>query len=135
LPRRRRIVPSLIACKTIIGFGAPKLAGTGPAHGGPYGAEEIAGIRKSLDWPHEPFVIPDEILAAWRKIGKQGARHREAWLKRLRRKRQARRVRERRCRASCRMALALRSTRTRSPLLKARNPTRRANGLARRWKS
>ena len=75
--------PSLIACKTIIGFGAPKLAGTGPAHGGPYGAEEIAGIRKSLDWPHEPFVIPDEILAAWRMIGKQGARHREAWLKRL----------------------------------------------------
>jgi transketolase len=75
--------PSLIACKTIIGFGAPKLAGTGPAHGGPYGAEEIAGIRKSLNWAHEPFVIPDEILAAWRKIGKQGARHREAWLKRL----------------------------------------------------
>jgi transketolase len=75
--------PSLIACKTIIGFGAPKLAGTGPAHGGPYGAEEIAGIRKSLNWAHEPFVIPDEILAEWRKIGKQGARHREAWLRRL----------------------------------------------------
>ncbi len=75
--------PSLIACKTIIGFGAPKLAGTGPAHGGPYGAEEIAGIRKSLDWNHDPFVIPDEILAAWRKIGTQGARHRDAWAKRL----------------------------------------------------
>lgn len=75
--------PSLIACKTIIGFGAPKLAGTGPAHGGPYGAEEIAGIRKAIDWPHEPFVIPEEILAEWRKIGRQGARHREAWLKRL----------------------------------------------------
>jgi transketolase len=75
--------PSLIACKTIIGFGAPKLAGTGPAHGGPYGAEEIAGIRKSLNWAHEPFVVPEEILEAWRKIGKQGARHREAWLKRL----------------------------------------------------
>ncbi|MEZ6030452.1 MAG: transketolase [Hyphomonadaceae bacterium] len=75
--------PSLIACKTIIGFGAPKLAGTGPAHGGPYGAEEIAGIRKAINWPHEPFVIPEEILAEWRKIGRQGARHREAWLKRL----------------------------------------------------
>ncbi|MEQ1784125.1 MAG: transketolase [Hyphomonadaceae bacterium] len=75
--------PSLIACKTIIGFGAPKLAGTGPAHGGPYGAEEIAGIRKAIDWPHAPFVVPDEILAAWRKIGTQGVRHREAWEKRL----------------------------------------------------
>ncbi|MFT3722885.1 MAG: transketolase [Hyphomonadaceae bacterium] len=75
--------PSMIACKTIIGYGAPKIAGTGPAHGGPYGAEEIAGIRKALNWPHEPFVIPDEILQAWRKIGAQGARHREAWAKRL----------------------------------------------------
>src|SRR5262245_2360940 len=75
--------PSLIACRTIIGYGAPKLAGTGPAHGGPYGAEEIAGIRKALDWPHEPFVIPDDILATWRKIGGQGAKHREAWKRRL----------------------------------------------------
>jgi transketolase len=75
--------PSLIACRTIIGYGAPKLAGTGPAHGGPYGAEEIAGIRKALDWPHEPFVIPEAILAEWRKIGGQGAKHREAWQKRL----------------------------------------------------
>ncbi len=75
--------PTLIACKTIIGYGAPKIAGTGPAHGGPYGAEEIAGIRKAIDWPHAPFVVPDEILAAWRKIGAQGVRHREAWEKRL----------------------------------------------------
>ena len=75
--------PSMIACKTIIGFGAPKLAGTGPAHGGPYGAEEVAGIRKAIDWPHEPFVVPEEILKEWRKIGAQGSRHREAWEKRL----------------------------------------------------
>ena len=75
--------PTLIACKTIIGYGAPKIAGTGPAHGGPYGAEEIAGIRKALNWPHEPFVVPDEIVREWRKIGAQGARHREAWEKRL----------------------------------------------------
>jgi len=75
--------PSLIACKTIIGFGAPKLAGTGPAHGGPYGAEEVAGIRKAIDWPHEPFVVPDDVLKEWRRIGAQGARHREAWEKRL----------------------------------------------------
>src|SRR5690606_21662331 len=75
--------PSLIACKTIIGFGAPKIAGTGPAHGGPYGAEEVAGVKKSIDWTHAPFEIPDEILKEWRKIGAQGARHREAWEKRL----------------------------------------------------
>ncbi len=75
--------PSLIACKTIIGYGAPKIAGTGPAHGGPYGAEEIAGIRKAIDWPHEPFVVPNEVLKEWRRIGSQGARHREAWAKRL----------------------------------------------------
>ncbi len=75
--------PSLIACKTIIGYGAPKIAGTGPAHGGPYGAEEVAGVKKSIDWPHAAFEIPDEILKEWRKIGAQGARHREAWEKRL----------------------------------------------------
>jgi len=75
--------PSLIACKTIIGFGAPKIAGTGPAHGGPYGAEEIAGIRKAIDWPHEPFVVPEDVLEEWRRIGAQGARHREAWEHRL----------------------------------------------------
>jgi transketolase len=75
--------PSLIACRTIIGYGAPKLAGTGPAHGGPYGAEEIAGIRKALDWQHEPFVIPENLLSEWRKIGVQGAKHRQAWEKRL----------------------------------------------------
>ncbi len=75
--------PTLIACRTIIGYGAPKLAGTGPAHGGPYGAEEVAGIRKSLDWRHEPFVIPDNILAQWRRIGGQGAKHRQAWDQRL----------------------------------------------------
>lgn len=76
--------PTLIACRTIIGFGAPKLAGTGPAHGGPYGAEEVAGVRAALNWPHAPFVIPEEILREWRKIGAQGARHREAWEARMR---------------------------------------------------
>ncbi|HVY87375.1 MAG TPA: transketolase [Hyphomonadaceae bacterium] len=74
--------PSIIACRTIIGYGA-KIAGTGPAHGGPYGAEEIETIRKAINWPYEPFVIPDEILAEWRKIGQRGARARDAWAKRL----------------------------------------------------
>jgi transketolase len=74
--------PSLIACRTIIGYGA-KIAGTGPAHGGPYGAEEIATIRKALDWTHEPFVVPQDILNEWRKIGTRNAKHREAWEGRL----------------------------------------------------
>jgi transketolase len=75
--------PVLIACKTIIGYGAPKLAGTGPAHGGPYGAEEVAGIRTSLGWTPEPFVVPDEILARWREAGARCRPERQAWERRL----------------------------------------------------
>ncbi|MGH6949038.1 MAG: transketolase family protein, partial [Kiloniellales bacterium] len=71
--------PSLIACRTIIGYGAPKLAGTAKTHGGPLGAEEIAGARAKLDWPHAPFEIPAEILGAWRATGKHGARASAAW--------------------------------------------------------
>ncbi|MDP4594861.1 MAG: transketolase, partial [Beijerinckiaceae bacterium] len=71
--------PSLIACKTTIGFGAPTRAGQAKAHGEPLGAEEIAGARKNLDWPHEPFVIPDTILQAWRAAGSSGAQARKDW--------------------------------------------------------
>ncbi len=71
--------PTLIACKTQIGYGAPKRAGTSKAHGEPLGAEEIAGARAALGWHSEPFVIPDDILAAWRKAGKKGARLAKAW--------------------------------------------------------
>ncbi len=74
--------PTLIACRTIIGYGA-KIAGTGPAHGGPYGAEEIATIRKALDWTYEPFVVPDAILKEWRTIGTRNTKHRAAWQDRL----------------------------------------------------
>jgi transketolase len=75
--------PSLIACKTTIGFGAPTRAGTSKAHGEPLGEEEVAGARKNLRWPYPPFVIPDEILAAWRQAGKAGAGAHEAWRARL----------------------------------------------------
>ena len=61
--------PSLIACKTTIGYGAPNLAGTAKTHGAPLGAEEIAGARDALDWAHPPFVIPPEIQSAWRTAG------------------------------------------------------------------
>jgi transketolase len=72
--------PTLIACRTIIGFGAPTRAGTAKAHGEALGAEEIAGARKALDWPYPPFVVPDDIRAAWLDIGARGKSVREAWL-------------------------------------------------------
>ena len=75
--------PVFLAVKTIIGFGAPKLAGTGKAHGGPYGAEEIAGIRDSLKWPHAPFEVPAAIEDAWKKAGERSKDDRAAWKKRL----------------------------------------------------
>ena len=65
--------PSLIACKTTIGFGAPTRAGTSKAHGEPLGAEELAGAKKTLGWNYGPFEIPDDVLHAWRNVGKQGA--------------------------------------------------------------
>src|SRR5208283_1971536 len=75
--------PSLIACKTTIGFGMPTRAGTSKAHSDAPGAVEIAGTRRNLNWPYEPFVIPEPILAAWRKAGKRGRGRRKAWLSAL----------------------------------------------------
>jgi len=65
--------PSLIACRTTIGFGAPTKAGTAAAHGAPLGGDEIAGAREALGWPHAPFEIPENVLASWRAIGSKGA--------------------------------------------------------------
>ncbi len=75
--------PSLIACRTTIGLGAPTKAGKSSSHGAPLGEEEIAGARKALNWPHAPFHIPDDILSAWRTIGGRCAGVREDWEKRL----------------------------------------------------
>ena len=66
-------MPVLIACKTVIGFGAPTKAGTSGSHGSPLGPDEIAGARKALGWDYEPFVIPNELMDAWRKAGSRGA--------------------------------------------------------------
>jgi transketolase len=74
--------PVLLACRTIIGFGFPTRAGTQKAHSDAPGAEEIAGARKLLNWPYEPFVIPDDVAAGWRAIGARGASAHAAWLKR-----------------------------------------------------
>ncbi len=76
-------LPSMIACRTTIGFGANEKAGSAASHGSPLGAEEIAAARKLLKWPYAPFVIPDNIAAAWRGIGKRGEAERRAWDARL----------------------------------------------------
>jgi transketolase len=75
--------PSLIACRTIIGKGAPKKGGTAAAHGAALGAAEVAAAREALGWPYPPFVIPDEILAAWRESGRRSVPLRESWEGRL----------------------------------------------------
>ena len=75
--------PTLIACKTVIGYGAPKKQGTSATHGSPLGAEEIEGARKALDWPHAPFEIPEALLAKWRGAGARGRDARAAWEKRV----------------------------------------------------
>ncbi|MEX1204911.1 MAG: transketolase [Dongiaceae bacterium] len=71
--------PSLIACRTVIGYGAPKKAGSAATHGSPLGADEVAGARAELGWSHPPFVVPDAILAAWRAAGGRGAAAFEQW--------------------------------------------------------
>src|SRR5437016_6007611 len=71
--------PSLIACRTIIAFGAPTKAGTAAAHGAPLGAAEIAGARERLGWSYPPFVVPEDIRAEWRTAGARGHGVRRAW--------------------------------------------------------
>lgn len=75
--------PTMIACKTTIGFGAPTKAGTNKAHGSPLGADEIAGARKFFNWDSPPFEIPADILDAWRTAGKAGVNARTDWEGRL----------------------------------------------------
>jgi transketolase len=79
---RRSDRPTLIACRTVIGYGAPTKAGKASTHGSPLGAEEIAGARDRLGWLHAPFDVPSNVLAAWRACGARGASAREAWTER-----------------------------------------------------
>ena len=74
--------PSLIACKTVIGYGAPTKAGTAATHGSPLGKDEVAGARARLGWNHGPFDIPEAIFSAWRKVGARGKSARRKWTKR-----------------------------------------------------
>ncbi|HRM74406.1 MAG TPA: 1-deoxy-D-xylulose-5-phosphate synthase N-terminal domain-containing protein, partial [Paracoccus sp. (in: a-proteobacteria)] len=71
--------PVMVACKTIIGFGAPHKQDSSGVHGSPLGANEIAAARAALGWDHPAFVIPEDILADWRAIGTRARAAREAW--------------------------------------------------------
>jgi transketolase len=75
--------PSLIACRTIIAYGAPTKAGTAGAHGSPLGAEEIKGAKERLGWEYPAFVVPDDVRAQWSEAGARGAKVRSAWEQRL----------------------------------------------------
>ncbi len=75
--------PSLIACKTVIGFGSPKKAGTSGVHGSPLGPDEIQATRDKLGWSHAPFEIPAEIQAAWRQAGARNAAAQAEWAQAL----------------------------------------------------
>jgi transketolase len=75
--------PSLIACRTVIGFGAPGKAGSEKAHGSPLGADEIKGARERLGWTSPPFEVPADIAAAWRAAGERSRITRLAWEQRL----------------------------------------------------
>lgn len=73
--------PTLIACKTTIGFGAPHKQGTSKVHGSPLGAEELEAMRQNLGWTAAPFEVPTEIMAAWRAAGQRSAAQYAEWQK------------------------------------------------------
>ncbi len=75
--------PALIACRTVIGYGAPNKQGTSATHGSPLGADEVAAAREKLNWKAEPFKIPDQIRSEWRSAGSRGADVRSEWSSRL----------------------------------------------------
>jgi transketolase len=79
----RQDKPSLIACRTKIGKGAGTLEGHHSTHGAALGKAEVAATREKLGWPHEPFVVPDEVYKPWRSAGRRGAKARKAWEARL----------------------------------------------------
>ncbi len=76
---RRSDRPALVACRTHIGYGAPAKQDTAKAHGSPLGADEIAKVREAYGWTHPPFEVPEDIRAAWRRIGARGGEARRAW--------------------------------------------------------
>ena len=78
--------PSLISCKTIIGFGSPNKSGKSSSHGSPLGEDEIKLVRKKLKWKNNPFEIPSHIIEAWREVGKKGSEIEKKWILSLNKK-------------------------------------------------
>ncbi|MDB5401621.1 MAG: transketolase [Acetobacteraceae bacterium] len=79
----RSTKPTLLACRTVIGLGAPTKAGTNGVHGSPLGPREAAGAKQLLGWHEPPFVTPGDLKASWHAAGSRGAAARRSWLKRL----------------------------------------------------
>ncbi len=75
--------PSIVACKTVIGRGAPNKQGTSATHGAPLGEDEIAAARETLGWKHEPFVVPDDVVSDWRATAEYGREAHASWVNRL----------------------------------------------------
>ena len=75
--------PTMIACKTHIGYGSPNRQDTAKAHGAPLGAEEIAAVRDVYGWSHDPFVIPADVKSSWAAVGKRGEADRADWMARM----------------------------------------------------
>ena len=73
--------PTVISCKTKIGYGSPNKSGKSSSHGSPLGIDEIKLVRKSLSWNYQPFEIPNKILSKWKKIGKKGEQLEKQWNK------------------------------------------------------
>jgi len=80
---RETATPSMIACKTIIGKGAPGKQGSAATHGAPLGDDELAASRIKMDWPHAPFDIPPKIVESWRAVGTKNSEDYKAWVNRL----------------------------------------------------
>jgi len=78
--------PTIISCKTIIGFGSPNKSGKASSHGSPLGDEEIALVRKKLKWNNQPFEVPQEILDEWKNIGSKGEQLENKWLETVNKK-------------------------------------------------
>ena len=83
LAARASTQPTMIAARTTIGYGAPTKSGTSKVHGSPLGAEELAGAKKALGITYPAFVVPNQIIDAWREAGSRGAPERAAWQGRL----------------------------------------------------
>ena len=73
--------PSIISCKTLIGYGSPNKQGTSSTHGAPLGENEISLTRRSMGWPYEPFHIPDNIMNLWRTLALRNKKNYENWKK------------------------------------------------------